>query len=227
MSGAILVLGGTGLLGRATSAELARRGRAHVAPARAALDLSDLASAPARLDDLHPTAIFNLSAFTDVAGAERPENRKAATELNAELPGVLAAYCARRKIPLVHISTDYVFDGAKRVPYVETDAVNPLQVYGATKLDGETAALAENARVLILRVSTLYGPGRAHRLAYVDAILAQARTKAAEGGGALSVVTPPVSSPTYAPDVAPALIALFDLGVTGIVHTVNDGGRSE
>ena len=226
MSGAIVVLGGTGLLGRATSAELARRGRTYAAPSRAELDLTDFAALPARLDALRPSAVVNLSGFTDVGAAERPENKDAATLLNAELPGLLAAHCARRAVPFVHVSTDYVFDGAKRVPYLETDPVNPLQVYGATKLAGESAALAANRDVLIARVSTLYGPGRPQRPAYVDAILAQARTKAAEGGGALAVVEAPVSSPTYAPDVAPALIDLLDRGVAGIVHVVNDGAAS-
>jgi dTDP-4-dehydrorhamnose reductase len=99
-------------------------------------------------------------------------------------------------------------------------------VYGKTKLDGERAALAADPSVLMLRVSTLYGPGRPQKPAYVDAILAQARTHAAAGGGVIEVVEPPISSPTYAPDVAPALIDLLDRGATGIVHTVNDGAAS-
>jgi len=226
MTGPILVLGGTGLLGHATSAELARGGRRFEAPSRAVLDLADLAALPGRLDAIAPASILNLSGFTDVGAAERPENFREATALNAELPETLAGYCAARGIPLVHVSTDYVFDGAKRTPYVESDPVHPLQVYGVTKLGGETAVVAANPKALILRVSTLYGPGRPRRPAYVDAILAQARTIAGGGGGALSVVEAPVSSPTYAPDVAPALLALLDLGVHGLVHTVNDGAAS-
>jgi len=226
VSGTVLVLGGTGLLGRATAAELTRRGRAFDAPARAAWDLADLAGLREGVKSVRPSAVINLSGFTDVGAAERPENHDAASLLNADVPGVLAAACARLSIPFVHVSTDYVFDGAKTTPYVEDDPVHPLQVYGATKLDGENAAVAANGTVLIARVSTLYGPDRAHRPAYVDAILAQARTKAAEGGGTLMVVEPPVSSPTYAPDVAPALIDLMDRGATGIVHVVNDGAAS-
>jgi dTDP-4-dehydrorhamnose reductase len=226
MRDAICVLGGTGLLGRAVTAELTRRGRVFTAPTRDALDLADGAAIGARLEALRPTAIVNLAGFTDVSAAERPENRSAAAALNAELPGLLATECARLVIPFVHVSTDYVFDGAKRTPYEEADPVNPTQVYGATKLDGETAAIAANARVLIVRVSTLYGPDRPQRPAYVDAILSQARARAAEGGGAVEVVEPPVSSPTYAPDVAPALIDLMDRGTTGIVHVVNDGASS-
>ena len=226
MTGAICVLGGTGLLGRAVTAELTRRGRLFTSPSRRALDLAGGAAIGARLEALRPVAIVNLAGFTDVAAAERPENRSAAEALNAELPGVVATACARLAIPLVHVSTDYVFDGSKRTPYSETDPVNPTQVYGATKLDGETAAIAASDRVLIVRVSTIYGPGRPQRPAYVDAILAQARARAAEGGGAIEIVEPPVASPTYAPDVAPTLIDLMDRGTTGIVHVVNDGAAS-
>jgi dTDP-4-dehydrorhamnose reductase len=226
MSGAICILGGTGLLGHAVSAELRRRGRAFTAPPRAAIDLADFDALEARLDALRPAAIVNLSGFTDVAAAERPENRSAAIALNATLPAKLAAESVRLSVPFVHVSTDYVFDGAKRTPYLEDDPVNPVQVYGATKLDGERAALAVNPSFLLLRVSTLYGPGRPQRPAYVDAILAQARAHAAAGGGVIEVVEPPISSPTYAPDVAPALVDLLDGGATGIVHTVNDGAAS-
>jgi dTDP-4-dehydrorhamnose reductase len=226
MSGRILVLGGTGLLGRAVAAELARRGRAFDAPSRASFELTELAAIPARVDTYRPSAVVNLSGFTDVAAAERSENHVAAGALNAEVPAALAAACARVSIPFVHVSTDYVFDGAKRAPYLEDDPVRPLQVYGATKLDGERGVLANDPRALILRVSTLYGPDRAHRPAYVDAILAQAREKAAAGSGTISVVERPVSSPTYAPDVAPALVELLDRGASGLVHTVNDGAAS-
>jgi dTDP-4-dehydrorhamnose reductase len=226
MSARILVLGGTGRLGRATTAELARRGRPFDAPPRSAFDLNDRASIAVRLDALRPAAVVNLAAFTDVAAAELPENKDAAIALNAELPGDLAAACARHAIPFVHVSTDYVFDGAKASPYVEDDPVHPLQVYGVTKLDGERAVLASNPRALILRVSTLYGPGRPQRPAYVDAILAQARSHAAAGSGTIDVVATPISSPTYAPDVAPILIDLLDRGISGIVHTVNDGAAS-
>ncbi len=226
MSGPILVLGGTGLLGHAVCGELARRGRAFVAPLRAELDLADLASTAQRLPSYRPATIVNLAGFTDVAAAERPESRVPAIRLNVELPAALASTAARLAIPFVHISTDYVFDGTAAVPYAEDATVNPVQVYGRTKLDGERAVLLGHPRALILRVSTLYGPGRPRRVAYVDAILAQARDRAALGGGMLEVVEPPVSSPTYAPDVAPALLDLLEGGVTGMVHVVNEGAAS-
>jgi dTDP-4-dehydrorhamnose reductase len=226
VSGAILVLGGTGLLGRAVASVLTRRNRPFEAPGRSSFELMDANGIPSRLDAFAPSAVINLSGFTDVAAAERPENRAVASALNADVPEALAWLCSRRTIPFVHVSTDYVFDGAKGAPYVEDDPVHPIQVYGATKLEGEQRALAADPSVLIARVSTLYGPDRPQRPAYVDAILAQARTAAAGGGGALTVVERPVSSPTYAPDVAPALIDLLDRGATGVVHVVNDGAAS-
>jgi dTDP-4-dehydrorhamnose reductase len=226
MSGTICLLGGTGILGHAVSAELRRRGRPFTAPSRAALDLSDLDAIDAKLDALRPSAVINLSGFTDVGGAEHAENHAAASLLNAGVPAKLAAASARLGVPFVHVSTDYVFDGTKRTPYLEDDRVHPLQVYGATKLDGERKAFAANPSALMLRVSTLYGPGRPQKPAYVDAILAQARKHAAGGGGVIEVVEPPISSPTYAPDVAPALVDLLDRGAKGIVHTVNDGAAS-
>jgi dTDP-4-dehydrorhamnose reductase len=79
---------------------------------------------------------------------------------------------------------------------------------------------------LIVRVSTLYGPGRPQHPSYVDAILRQAQAASAAGGGVLEVVATPVSSPTYAPDVAPVIVELLDRGVAGIVHAVNDGAAS-
>jgi dTDP-4-dehydrorhamnose reductase len=226
MNGPVLVLGGTGRLGQAVLAELHARGIECDAPSRAEFDLSAVASVAGLLETLCPAAVVNLAGFTDVAAAERPENAEAAIALNVELPAALARACARFAMPLVHVSTDFVFDGAQSRPYFEGDSVNPLQVYGATKLDGERTALARNPNVLILRVSTLYGPGREAHPAYVDAILRQARASAAAGGGVLEVVETPVSSPTYAPDVAPVLVELLDRGVTGIVHAVNDGAAS-
>jgi len=226
VSGRILVFGGTGRLGHAVAAELTGRSRPFDAPPRAQLDLADLDAIPRHIVALGPSAVIHLAGFTDVAAAERPENRASATRLNAQVPATLAAACAQAAIPFVHVSTDYVFDGAKRTPYVEDDAVRPLQVYGASKLEGERAVAARMTSALIVRVSTLYGPSAHRRPAYVDAILAQARTRAAEGGGALTVVEHPVSSPTYAGDVAPALLDLLDRETSGVVHVVNAGEAS-
>ncbi|HEX4822824.1 MAG TPA: NAD(P)-dependent oxidoreductase [Candidatus Polarisedimenticolaceae bacterium] len=217
----LLVLGATGRLGRAVTAELDRRGIAHDAPSHVALDLFDHYSIWQWRFSMKISGVINVAGFTDVDAAERPEHRVRAQRLNAETPHAIAEYCAAVEIPLVHISTDYVFDGEQDAPYREEDAVNPLQFYGVSKLDGERGVTAANPKALIVRVSTLYG--LPERPAYVDKILAAARAK---GEGALEVVELPVSSPTYAVDLAPVLLDLMDKGVSGIVHAVNDGGVS-
>ena len=225
MSRPVLLLGGTGLLGHAAGAELTARGRAFLAPSRADLDLLDTRELPARIAAAAPWAVVNLSGFTDVAAAERPENLAEALALNRDVPAALAAAAALAGVPFVHVSTDYVFDGAKRSPYVEDDPVQPIQVYGETKLAGERAVAAAHPAPLIARVSTLFGPGRPQRPAYVDAILKQA-LPLMTGSGTIEVAPGPVSSPTYAPDAAAALIDLLDRGATGIVHLVNAGSCS-
>ena len=217
----VLVLGATGRLGRALTAAMAKRGIAYDAPSHAALDLFDHYSIWTWRFSMKVSAVVNLAGFTDVDAAERPEHRVRARRLNAETPAAIAEYCASVEIPFVHISTDYVFDGEQTTPYGEGDAVNPLQYYGASKLEGEQGITAAYPKALIVRVSTLYG--LPERPAYVDKILAAARAK---GQGTLEVVELPVSSPTYAVDVAPALLDLMDKGASGIVHAVNDGSVS-
>jgi dTDP-4-dehydrorhamnose reductase len=188
--------------------------------------VADLDAIPRRLAALMPAAVINGSGFTDVAAAELASNASAVARLNAEAPAALASACARGAIPFVHVSTDYVFDGTKTTPYGEDDPVHPLQAYGRSKLEGERAVLAAFPGALVVRVSTLYGPSAHRRPAYVDAIAAQARARAAEGGGVIEVVERPVSSPTHVADVAPALLDLLDRSSAGIVHVVNDGAAS-
>ncbi len=123
-------------------------------------------------------------------------------------------------MPLIHVSTDFVFDGKLGRPYIETDPTGPVQVYGESKLLGEQAVVAAYPEALVARTSTLYGHGR-KQPHYVDAILAQARSK-----DVLEVVRLPVSSPTFATDLARGLVALWRVAASGLVHVVNDGACS-
>ena len=134
----ILVIGETGQLARSLAAlrwpagfDLAFVGRRHLP------DGAPAAGIPAALEAEKPALVLNTAAYTAVDRAE--SERAEATALNVDLPRVLAEGCDTRGIPLVHVSTDYVFDGKKRSPYLETDAPNPLSVYGATKLEGDLA----------------------------------------------------------------------------------------
>lgn len=218
VAGPWVVLGGTGQLGAALAAHLRLQDRRAVLPTRAELDLSDTSGIASRLHALRPSVVVNAAAFTDVARAELAESCAEAYLLNRDAPAALAEACRAIDVPFVHVSTDYVFDGARRTPYREDDPVHPLQVYGASKLAGETEVLRTGGRSLIVRTSTLFGPATRARLNYVDAILEQARR-----GAELQVVELPVASPTFAPDLARGILALVERGAEGVVHVTNRG----
>lgn len=218
VGGPWVVLGGTGQLGAALAAELRRLERPLSLPSRAELDGSDPTATARRLLTLAPSVVVNAAAYTDVARAELPECRAEAFLLNRDLPKALAEACGSEQVPFVHVSTDYVFDGASRRPYREEDPVHPLQVYGASKLAGERAVQESGEHTLIVRTSTLFGPAPRARRNYVDAILEQAlRARRIE------VVELPVASPTFAPDLAHGILALIERAARGIVHVTNRG----
>jgi len=217
----IAVVGAGGMLGRALTAELARR-RARVrALSRDDLDLLQPGAASAAIAQLAPSALINAAAFTDVNGAELPGNRAAVDRLNRDGPAELSTACRRAGARFVHVSTDYVFDGKHAEPYREHDPTAPLQVYGRSKLDGEHAVLAGFPQALIVRTSTLYGHARPDRWHYVGAILEQAARKTR-----IEVVRLPVASPTNASDLARGVLDLLAVRAAGVVHVVNAGGCS-
>jgi dTDP-4-dehydrorhamnose reductase len=221
LAGPLLIIGGSGLLGEALTTELSTAGQRFLAPARGQLDLAREGELERYIDDQRPSALINAAAFTDVARAELPESLPEVSLLNLLAPRRMAQACARLHIPFVHISTDYVFDGAKSSPYREDDAVSPLQVYGRSKLDGENAVRETCPAAVVVRTSTLFGPGRRARPHYIDAVLRKASC-----GGQLDLVRLPISSPTYAPDLALAILRLLDAGAKGTVHVSNAGSCS-
>ncbi|SAK06982.1 dTDP-4-dehydrorhamnose reductase [Burkholderia multivorans] len=150
----ILVTGVNGQVGFELLRSLQGLGRV-VACDRSMLDLSDLGRVRSVVRDLKPSIIVNPAAYTAVDKAETDVD--AARQLNAEVPRVLAEEAARSGAALVHYSTDYVFDGTKEGAYVETDATNPQNVYGLTKLEGERAIAATGCAHVILRTSWVYG----------------------------------------------------------------------
>ena len=181
-------------------------------------DLADPDAIAARVRELRPEAIVNAAAFTAVDRAERePELARA---VNGRAPTVLAEEARRAGAYLVHFSTDYVFDGAKRQPYVETDATRPLQVYGRSKLEGEEGIRASGCRHVILRTSGVY----AHRgRNFVLAILARGRAE-----GRLRVVADQHGAPTWARDVAGVVAALLRLPTPpeGTFHAAAGGATT-
>ncbi|MHC9015720.1 dTDP-4-dehydrorhamnose reductase [Stenotrophomonas bentonitica] len=167
----ILLLGANGQLGQELQRALAPLGRIVATtrngtlPDRSACEVADFdqpASLAALLDRVQPTVVVNAAAYTAVDRAE--SDRDAAFRANAEAPGVLAQWCAQAGVPLVHYSTDYVFDGQGTRPYREDDATAPLGVYGASKLAGEQAIRAAGGRHLIFRTAWVYASHSANFL---------------------------------------------------------------
>jgi dTDP-4-dehydrorhamnose reductase len=189
-----LLLGGTGQVGEEFRMLAFPKDLEVVAPTRAALELED-PRAIARMIAAEPwSAVINAAAYTDVDRAESEE--AVAFAVNAEAPSRLAAETACRGIPLVHISTDYVFDGRKGAPYVEQDQVAPLNAYGRSKLAGERGICAANPRHVILRTSWVYSP---YRKNFVRTILRLAAERER-----LTVVADQRGCPTAARDIAKA-----------------------
>jgi dTDP-4-dehydrorhamnose reductase len=149
----ILVTGVTGQVGGALVSSLAGRHEV-VAAARDTLDLSRPATIADRLDELAPEVIVNPAAYTAVDQAE--DERDLAFAVNAEAPGVIARWAAAHGVPLVHLSTDYVFDGGGERPWREDDEPRPLSAYGASKLAGETAVRGAGGPHLVVRTSWVY-----------------------------------------------------------------------
>ncbi|HEY8368355.1 MAG TPA: dTDP-4-dehydrorhamnose reductase [Thermodesulfobacteriota bacterium] len=221
----LLITGAGGLVGHELVDRLADRPWRErfegVALSRADLDVTNAAAVGAALEATRPDVIVNCAAYTRVDDAEREV--EAAARLNAEAPGLLAAACAARGIGLVHLSTDYVFDGRKSTPYVEDDPVGPLSVYGRTKADGERAVASAfegrpDGRWLIVRTQWLYGRVGP---AFVKSVLARARA-----GEPLRVVDDQWGAPTYGRDLAEGLLALVDAGARGTVHVANAGATT-
>ena len=167
----ILLLGANGQLGQELQRALAPLGtivattRSGALPDGSACEVADFdqpASLAALLDRFRPTVVVNAAAYTAVDRAE--DDREAAFRANAEAPGVLAHWCAQAGVPLVHYSTDYVFDGQGTRPYREDDATAPLGVYGASKLAGEQAIRAAGGRHLIFRTAWVYASHSANFL---------------------------------------------------------------
>ncbi|PYQ17002.1 MAG: dTDP-4-dehydrorhamnose reductase [Acidobacteria bacterium] len=212
----VAVTGAAGQLGRALVARLGPR--LAWAGGRDELDVREAAAVAGMVERVRPDVVINAAAFNDVDGAE--SDPAPALAVNAAAARHLARACRDRGALLVHVSSDYVFDGAKREPYREEDCPRPLNVYGVSKLAGCLLVSAAGGEHLIVRTSGVFGAGgsRAKGGAFVERILARARQ-----GAPLRVVDDQVFAPTYAADLAEALLALVDGGARGLVHVTNSG----
>jgi dTDP-4-dehydrorhamnose reductase len=210
----ILVTGGAGQL--ATALGRAAPGIVRVV-GRPALDFDRPATIDALFAGAPPELLVNAAAWTAVDAAEAEPD--AACRANADAPGRLAALCHRHGTRLIHISTDYVFDGDKGAPYTEADRTSPTGVYGATKRDGEIAVLAEAPDAAILRTAWVYAEGGRN---FVRTMLNAARKT-----NHLRVVADQRGNPTNADDLAAAVLAVAASlrrgGPGGIYHAAGSG----
>ncbi len=195
----VLVTGGAGQLGTAFRALSGTAGFAVTALGRGELDVTDPRSIAAALDKFPCDAVINGAAFTDVDGAEG--QRAQAFAVNGEGAANLARACAERGLPLVQVSTDYVFDGAADNPYGEEAPTAPLNVYGESKLAGEAAVRELCARHLIVRTSWLFGATGKN---FLTTMLRLAETR-----DSLTIVDDQQGCPTPAMDLARALLGML------------------
>lgn len=207
-----LILGGTGMLGRAVTAAARRRGWPALGLSRAQADVEEEARIAYWMAAFRPQLVVNCAAFTRVDDCET--RRDHAMAVNGEAVGRLAAAAGREGARLVQVSSDYVFAGDGRQPYREDDPVGPRSVYGESKRLGEERALAHDGS-LVVRTSWLFGPGGPN---FVAAITGQID----RGTQPLRVVADQLGAPTYTPFLARALLDLAALPAAGIVHYRNN-----
>jgi len=194
----LVVFGGGGQLGRALAALPPPLGWRRLDIPRDRADITDAAAVAAALAGIEAGLVVNAAAFTAVDRAEA--EAEAAFRVNRDGAANVAAAAAARGLACLHVSTDYVFDGAKRAPYVETDATAPLSVYGASKLAGELAVAQAASRHVILRTSWLFG---AEGRNFARTILGLARCR-----DELGIVDDQLGCPTAAGDLAAAILAM-------------------
>ncbi len=220
----VLVFGGLGQVGEAivaTATECGHEPESIVQLGRADVDITDSAAVAAALEQHEPRVAINCAVFQPVDLCEsEPE---AAFRVNAQAAGGLAQACRRAAARLVHISTDYVFGGARRKPYNEDHLPAPLSIYATSKLAGEHLVLAASPTHMVVRTSGVYGTAREGHgtMPFIERMLERALAKMGT-----QVVTDQVISPTNAEDLARGIWGLLGCGGTGVFHVANRGELS-
>ncbi|MBM4339805.1 MAG: dTDP-4-dehydrorhamnose reductase [Deltaproteobacteria bacterium] len=211
----ILVIGAKGMLGRDLVPELQYSfpDDEVVAWDIEEIDIRKEQETVARIEEVRPSIVINLAAYTDVDGCE--SNEQEALAVNADGMRHIALGARQCRAKAIYLSTDYVFDGKKGVPYVEDDLPHPLNSYGRSKWKGEQSILELAGDGLIIRTQWLYGR---YGKNFVAAILRQAKEKES-----LSIVNDQIGSPTYTVDLAKTISRLIGKKASGIFHAVNSG----
>jgi dTDP-4-dehydrorhamnose reductase len=212
----VLVCGAAGMLGRDVVRAAETANHEVVALDRRALDVTDASAVADAVERAHPHAVINCAAYTDVDGAE--SERDTALRVNGEGARNVAAGAAGAGAAVVYVSSDYVFDGTKGKPYLESDLTGPRSAYGASKLAGETETAAANPRHHIVRSSWLFG-------VYGPNFVATMLRLGAERDEVV-VVRDQVGAPTYTVHLAEGLVRMLDSHVYGIHHMAAYGACS-
>jgi dTDP-4-dehydrorhamnose reductase len=210
----LLITGASGTLGRAMARICEARGLSYHLLSRREMDIADAASVESALTEYEPWAIVNTAGYVRVDDAEREPDR--CWRENLAGAKVLAEACARHELRLVTFSSDLVFDGEKRAPYVETDAPAPLNLYGRSKLEAEREVLRLNPEALVIRTSAFFGPWDEYNFLTIA-------LRALAAGERFPAAHDAIVSPTYVPDLAHACLDLLIDEESGVWHLINEG----
>jgi dTDP-4-dehydrorhamnose reductase len=201
------------MLGQDAVEAIAARGHSVAGLTRAELDITDTAAVDDAIADLGPDVVVNCAAWTDVDGAEADE--RGAMRVNDTAAGIVSSTAAAHGAKVLYVSSDYVFDGAKGAPYVESDMPAAISSYGRSKQGGETSTQIANPRHFIVRSSWLFGAGGPN---FVETML-----RVAGEQPEVIVVSDQVASPTYTPHLAQALALVLESDEYGIHHIAAAG----
>jgi len=211
-----LIIGANGQLGRAFRKRLDTRKIPFLAADRSVCDITKAGDVPKLLDSYKPDVVINCTAYNSVDAAE--DDRATAFAVNAEAVKEIARCCDERRAIFVHYSTDYVFDGSKGSPYVESDVTGPLSVYAQSKLAGEQSAMTEAKEHLVFRVSWVLGEGKQNFLYK----LRQWTVK----NDVIRVAADEISVPTFAGTIVDVTLDALKAGLRGLFHLTSSGSAS-
>jgi dTDP-4-dehydrorhamnose reductase len=206
----VLVTGANGMVGRALVRELKDRHEV-LATDVAEMDVTDAAAVERTVTAFRPHVVAHLGAWTDVDGCESDPAR--ASRVNGQGTRHVAEACAKRRARMLYVSTDYVFDGTATAPIREEAAPGPINEYGRSKLEGERAVQSAMAEHWIVRTSWVFGEGGRN---FVDTVV-----RLADERDVIEMVDDQVGCPTYAADLAPALVKVLESPYYGIFHVTN------
>jgi len=209
----VLIAGAGGMLGRDVAEAVAAQGHTPYALTRSELDITDSRAVERTIADILPTIVINCAAWTDVDGAEAHEAE--AMRVNDTAAGLLAATAGEHGATVVYVSSDYVFDGRKGAPYVESDITHAISAYGRSKEAGETSVATANPRHFIVRSSWLFGTNGQN---FVETML-----RVGADQSEVVVVSDQVGCPTYTAHLARAISSLIEGDDYGIHHIAGDG----